>query len=67
MPNPSTSQIKIGQYLLSLLRAGEENVERGFEVGKVKMESLKKLVIPFNKLFAEALGECRELVEEVVD
>jgi len=55
------------EHLLTLLRARKENVERGFEVENVKMEPLEKLVIPFNKLSAEALEECQELVEEVVD
>jgi len=54
-------------HLSTLLRAKRENVERGFEVDNVKMKPLKKLVIPFNKLSAEALEECRELVREVVD
>jgi len=52
---------------LPLLRARKENVGIGFEVEIVKMKPLKKLFIPFNKLSAEALEECRELVEEVVD
>jgi len=69
---PSSLQIRVKlasypEHLLGLLRARKENVERGFEVENVKMEPLKKLVIPFNKLSAEALEECQELVEEVVD
>ena len=31
------------------------------------MEPLKKLVIHFYKFSAEALEDCREMVEEVVD
>ena len=31
------------------------------------MEPLKKLIIPFNKLSAEASEECQESVREVVD
>ena len=53
--------------LLDFLRVWKKDVEIGFEVGFVKVEPLKKLVIHFNKLSAEALEECRELVEEVVD
>jgi len=55
------------QHLLDLLKARERNVKMGLEVDQLKIEPLKKLVIPFNELSAEALEECRELVEEVVD
>lgn len=53
--------------LLTLLRARRENVESGLEVDNVRMEPLKKLVIPFKEYSAETLEECRELVGEVVD
>jgi len=42
-------------------------VERGFEVQNVKIEPLKKLVIPLNKFSEEDLEECRELAGDVVD
>lgn len=52
---------------MALLRARKENIKNRPEVDRIKMEPLKMLVIPFNKLFYEQLEELRELVGEVVD
>lgn len=53
--------------LYQVKRCRKENVERGFEVQNVKIEPLKKLVIPLNKFSEEDLEECRELAGDVVD
>jgi len=54
-------------HLLALLRARKQNVESGLEVEGVRMEPLKKLIVPFENISSEALEECRGLVGEVVD
>jgi len=67
MLEASTDEISLKDDLLSLLRARKKNVESRLEVDNVKMEPLKKLVIPFKEHSARALEKCRELVGEVVD
>lgn len=53
--------------LESLLVTRRENVERGLEIEAVKMEPLRKLVIPSRMFTSKMLEKLRVLVDEVVD
>ena len=53
--------------LREILKRRRNNVEAGLAIGGIKMESLKRVYIPFDRLDESELGEIRELVDQLVD
>jgi len=53
--------------LVNLLSTRRDNVDHGLEIERVKMEPLRKLVIPFKVFSQSELEQLRGLVGEVVD
>jgi len=56
-----------GRDLGRLLGTRRDNATAGLEVGGIEMQSLKKLVIPFDELDELTLDKYRELVDESLD
>jgi len=53
--------------VLDLLQSRNQNVEAEMDVGGMKMERIKNLVVSFDKYTFQQLDELRKLVEEAAE